>query len=88
MAGQAPDWSPDGRKILFTRWGSFSDRTFSLYVLDIASRRLTRLRTGSEGAWSPDGRRIVFVDGPFGINEPSHVYVMDADGSDVRQLTP
>jgi TolB protein len=38
----------------------------------------------SAGAWSPDGRRIAFesdVDGDMDI------YVMDADGGNVRQLT-
>ena len=84
---QAPDWSPDGRKIAFSRSGSFSDAAFSLHVLDIARRRVTRLRHGFGGAWSPDGRQIVFAEGRFGVNAPSHIYVMNVDGSDVRQLT-
>jgi Tol biopolymer transport system component len=36
-------------------------------------------------AWSPDASQIAFDRGPpLG---PSHLYVMDADGSDLRQLT-
>ncbi|MGH2641796.1 MAG: TolB family protein [Actinomycetota bacterium] len=36
-------------------------------------------------AWSPDASQIAFFRGPpLG---PSHLYVMDADGSDLRQLT-
>jgi Tol biopolymer transport system component len=39
--------------------------------------------------WSPDGTKIIFVsdqDNP-GSNQP-HLYIMDADGSNVQRLTP
>ena len=84
---QSPEWSPDGRKILFSRVSGSSELAFSLYVFDIASRRLTRLRRGFGGAWSPDGREIAFADGTAGISGPSHIYVMNADGTNLRQLT-
>jgi TolB protein len=38
----------------------------------------------SAPAWSPDGRTIVFVSGRDGNSE---IYVMDADGSEPRNLT-
>src|SRR5215469_8228266 len=37
-----------------------------------------------EAAWSPDGRKIAFVSIR---NSTSHIFVMNADGSEVRQLT-
>ena len=37
-----------------------------------------------EPAWSPDGRLVAFVSKRDGV---SHVYVMQADGTDVRRLT-
>src|SRR6266542_2479272 len=55
-------WSPDGRRILYTRWpvGAFGD----IYVLDLRtgkSRRLTKARADdTDASWSPDGKRIVF----------------------------
>ena len=56
-------------------------------------QRLTsdRLAT-SDPAWSPDGRRIAFTrnqdEGESTTFTSDEVFVMDADGGDVRQLTP
>jgi hypothetical protein len=59
-------------------------------VIDLATSTLHRLTddpaTVDGGpAWSPDGSRIAFFRGPE--MGPSHIYVMGADGTDVRQLT-
>ncbi|MEX1185684.1 MAG: S9 family peptidase [Gemmatimonadaceae bacterium] len=91
------DWSPDGRTILFDGFREpESQRTYrsgNIYALDIASGAITRL-TRETGAWqspviSPDGRRIAFVGTPTASYSyrVSDVYVMDADGSDVRKLS-
>jgi TolB protein len=37
-----------------------------------------------DAAWSPDGRRIAFSNDRDGNRE---IYVMNADGSEVRRLT-
>jgi Tol biopolymer transport system component len=52
-----------------------------------AFRRLTDDPTTLDNgpAWSPDGSQIAFSRGPE--MGPSHIYVMHADGTDVRQLT-
>ena len=38
-------------------------------------------------AWSPDGKQIAFSGGVRGNTEPDDIYVMNADGSDLRQIT-
>jgi Tol biopolymer transport system component len=59
-------------------------------LIDLATsalRPLTHDPSTSDGspAWSPDVSRIAFFRGPpLG---PSHLYVMDADGTNLRQLT-
>jgi Tol biopolymer transport system component len=59
-------------------------------VIDLATstlRPLTDGRSTFDGspAWSPVASQIAFFRGPpLG---PSHLYVMDADGTDLRQLT-
>ena len=75
-----PDWSPDGKWLLFQRFdGDGSD----LYRIRADGNRMHAL-TDDGGyyhpSWSPDGKRIAF-------GQHGDLYVMDADGSNRRRLT-
>ena len=56
---------------------------------------LTRLTDGgaaqsadAEPSWSPDGTRIAFVRASYGSGGGSRIWVMNADGSNQRRLSP
>ena len=85
--GMFPQWSHDGRHIVFT---SDRDGDPEIYVMRADGSGVTRL-THSPGRdahpyFSRDDRRIVFQS-PRANGEDTNIYVMQADGSGVVQLT-
>jgi Tol biopolymer transport system component len=92
VADWGPDWSPDGRKILWnsavgTGGFGFFGTTMRPDGSDV--RRLSK-RYVEYPTWSPDGTRIAFMAqeaGASGTNPDYNIFVMDADGSNVRRLT-
>ena len=95
-----PDWSPDGRRILFNS-GQGENR--EIFVINVDGTGLRNLTTNAaqdmHAMWSPDSTRIVFASNREQIKEfgPANhaywpwggldIYVMDADGSNVTRLT-
>jgi Tol biopolymer transport system component len=83
--GVLPDWSPNGRTILFR-----SSDGFSVVAAKGGKAKLIHKDDGDMGAsWSPDGKRIAFVHGSDpSVDETfsSTLYTMSPDGSGVRRL--
>lgn len=70
--GEQPAWSSDGRRIAFSKGG--------LYVVSVDGSNQRMLNgEGRSPTWSPDDSQIAFV-------RQDGVYVMNADGADVRRL--
>jgi TolB protein len=81
----SPAWSPDGKQIAY--WsGKPTAQTGQIRAVRLdgsGSRRIVaKVDWGGYGgaSWSPDGERLLFT-------RDLDIYVVDADGSDVRRLT-
>jgi TolB protein len=86
VPGRASGVSPDGKRTLYWTGGWTAVKMFNA-ALDGSDARAISDGTGVMwcSRWSPDGKRIAFTgrDSTGELN----VYVMDADGSGVKQLT-
>jgi hypothetical protein len=95
-------FSSDGRSIVFIRTSTGASKYVDLTevaTMDLATGRVLELRsTGPDGgaapSWSPDGQQIVFFRfGEKASGGPvpprlSAVWLIGADGKDLRQLSP
>jgi Tol biopolymer transport system component len=89
-AGDDPDWSPNGKLIVFHSHEGGSEQG-QLYVIrpdGSGMRQLTHFKAGTwigSMSFSPDGRWITFAKA--GRGGAADVFVMRADGSGVRPVT-
>src|SRR2546422_725339 len=70
-----PDWSPDGRLVVFAR---YAHDAIELQLLDLAAKTVQPV-TGNgavnvEPRWSPDGTRIAFVSSAY--NRRWHIFTV------------
>lgn len=85
-----PQFSPDGRSVLFTRMTETSPMgeppaKRNLAVADLQTQQVTLLTSDGvshSGAWSPDGKRIGFIRDA----EDLELWLMNADGKDARAI--
>ena len=84
----APVWTPDGMKLAYE--SEDTDKRFREYIMNADGSDIQRflpdqpLLESAAPNWSPDGKK--FVLSAF-VSPAIHIFVMDADGSNVQQLT-
>ena len=84
-----PSWSPAGTTIAFS---SSCEINCDIFTVDGDGDNLTRLAQHEmddvRPSWSPDGSKIAFVSALGGlVFSPRHIFVMNADGKERRNLT-
>ena len=75
-----PACAPDGSKILFVTHDGGKDAICVAALGESEPRRVAEGEILSAPRWAPEGARIVYQSG-------AHLWMMDADGSNQRQLT-
>jgi len=83
----SPDWSPDGRFILYS-WQAPRQWKHDIYIVEVASGRINQLSAGrgsnESPHWSPDGRHIAFQSDRSGSKQ---IFIMNRDGDNLKQVT-
>jgi len=89
------DFSPDGERLVFTRF--MDEAPVGVFVTDLDGSRLVQVSppdlvlddTGFGGSWSPDGSQIMFV-GRAAEDQHKEIWIVDADGSSPHrfEMTP
>lgn len=85
----APSFSPDGRRIVFTRWDDARERS-SLFVVAVDGSGLERITEWKADElvrpdWSPDGRLIVFSRADS--HGRTQLHVIHPDGTGLHAIT-
>ena len=93
--GQWPSWSPDGKRILFSRdRGPTGPELWTVKSDGSGQKALTDSDVEpTEPSWSPDGSAIAFVaaSGDPDASDPvtwnEDIFIMRAEGGTVRRMT-
>ena len=89
-----PAWSPDGVHLAFAAADESAGGARRIYIVrrdGSGLRPITSPGDAANPSWAPDGRRLVFDASPEGKDDSSRgqfeLFVVSADGSDIRRLT-
>ncbi len=75
------DWSPDGRRLVYTMPGyTPQNRTNLLHILDLGTGQSSPLTEGEAPSWSPDGNWIAFH------RRNASLHIIRPDGTGLRTL--
>ncbi len=95
-SNRTPSWSPDGSKIAYAavrnvNRADFWNSDLDIFVMNVNGTNPGRLTEDARmnwfPSWSPDGKRIVFMRQTHDDPITADIYVMNADGTGLVNLT-
>ncbi len=87
-----PDWSPDGKKLLYVAPGPSKTQGLDIFMLDLSTSGSQPVDLSNhpgddtDPAWSPDGKLIAFT-GNIRADGVLQLYLMNADGSNLHRIS-
>lgn len=82
-----PRWSPDGKMIAFDSNRTGTYQIYIIYGNGYGQKRITHGKYNYQHpSWSPDGTKIICTGGPEHNGMTQQIYIMNADGSNLRLL--
>ncbi|MCL5038054.1 MAG: S9 family peptidase [Chloroflexi bacterium] len=83
------EWSPDSKYFVYTSWRGEDLTNSDIYLIPSSGGKEVRITNvpkqfDENPRFTPDGKRIVFISDRDGWY---HIYIMDIDGGNVKQLT-
>ena len=88
MAGTFPEWSPDGRRLVFEGGSGGRHAVWTIHLDGTHARRLSpwRLHAGNGPDWSPNGRWIA-LESHEAQDDPNNLYLVHPDGTRLHRIT-
>jgi len=92
----SPNWSPDGKQIVFVSWfigKGAKGKGSGIFIINRDGKNIrqvtkdAKLTSVESPSWSADGRQIVFAASAAVGKDGNEIYVIDINGKNLRQLT-